>query len=275
MSNKTKTCKKPTSINYCQNKSSGGHQGTILSINKKTCIKKLTKINKEIIFYNEHKELIDNKITLLQDYIPKYDGICLFNNNKYFEMENLKSSFKQPLSIDIKFGYKTAHKQIIKTKTSNKFKIYSKLSKHYILDRLLSNSHKYGFRIEGVSLPNTIKLKKSTIMKSNLNTIFDYYFINDKNNIILNDFINKLTELSKTIEHYDFNRYLFVGASILFTYDGLNISKNPTLKIIDFDNSQILTDDNDIKKNFKHATKTRKAINSLISVLKINLLNKK
>ena len=32
MSNKTKTCKKPTSINYCQNKYSGGHQGTIFII---------------------------------------------------------------------------------------------------------------------------------------------------------------------------------------------------------------------------------------------------
>ena len=70
MTNKiTKKCKKPTITNYCQDKSSGGHQGTIFSINKKTCIKQITKINNEIIFYNKHKELLDKGINILKDYL--------------------------------------------------------------------------------------------------------------------------------------------------------------------------------------------------------------
>ena len=269
MTNKiTKKCKKPTITNYCQDKSSGGHQGTIFSINKKTCIKQITKINNEIIFYNKHKELLDKGINVLKDYIPKYNSMCILNNKTYFEMENLKGSFKQPLSIDIKLGYKSVSKKIIKIKKkTNLFKIYSKLTKHYILDSIITPSNKYGFRIEGVSLPSNVKLNKLTIMKSNFSKIFDYYFINDKNNHSLNYFIKKLKDLSNSIVHYDFNRYYFVGASILFTYDGLDTSINPSMKLIDFENSIILDNDNAIQKNIKHANKIRKSIKTLILVL--------
>ena len=104
-------------------------------------------------------------------------------------------------------------------------------------------------------------------MKSNFSKIFDYYFINDKNNHSLNYFIKKLKYLSNSIVHYDFNRYYFVGASILFTYDGLDTSINPSMKLIDFENSIILDNDNAIQKNIKHANKIRKSIKTLILVL--------
>jgi hypothetical protein len=265
--NKTKKCRQPTTTNYCQDASSGGHQGTIFSLNKKTCIKKLSSVNNEIIFYNKHKELVNKGITVLKDYIPKYNGICEFNNSNYFEMENLKGLFKQPLSIDIKLGYKTVSKHILKKKTNKKFHIYTKLTKHYILDKIITPSSKYGFRFEGVSLPKNIKLKKLDIMRSKYNKILTYYFTSDKNYNNINKFIIKLTELSKSIENSDFSRYKFVGASILFTYDGLNPNKEPTLKLIDFENSIILDNETEIKHNLKNADNIRKAIKSLILVL--------
>ena len=272
--NSTRKCTQPTSINYCQDKSSGGHQGTIFSINKNTCIKKMSKINNEIIFYNKHKKLIDNGITVLSDYIPKYNGICKLNDSNFFEMENLKGLFEQPLSIDIKLGYQTVSKKIIKNKTNKFFQIYSKLAKHYILDKFMTHSAKNGFRIEGVSLPNNLKFKKMDIMRGNYKTIFDYYFTNDINNKNLKLFIKQLIQLSHTIENSDFNRYFFIGASILFTYDGLNTNNDPTLKLIDFENSLILENENDIKKNIEHANSIRKSIKSLTSILTNYLENK-
>ena len=96
----------------------------------------------------------------------------------------------------------------------------------------------------------------------------------------MKDHFKKLTDLSQTIEHYDFNRYYFVGASILFTYDGLNTSTTPSMKLIDFENSLILDNDDAIKKNINHANTIRKSIKSLILVLndylksKINTISK-
>jgi hypothetical protein len=269
-----KKCTNPTKINYCQDKSSGGHPDTIFSTNKKTCIKKISFINNEIIFYNKHNQLVKNGITVLENYIPFYNGICKLNDKKYFQMENLKKLFKQPLSIDIKIGYQTASKFIIKKKTKKLYKIYSKLIKHYILDKYITKTGKNGFRIEGVSLPNNIKLNKLKIMRSNYKTIFDYYFINDIDNIIINKFIDKLKELSKTIENDNFNKYYFMGASILFVYDGLNLNNDPILKLIDFENSLILDNDIDIKKKLNHANNIRKSIKSLIVIL-TNYLHKK
>jgi len=274
LNNKTKKCKQPTDINYCQDKSSGGHQGAILSIDKKTCIKKISQLNNENKFYNKHNELIKNGITILKNYIPKYNGICILNDIKYIQFENLKGLFNQPLSIDIKIGYKSASKKIIKNKTKKIYKIYSKLIKHYILDKFMSQSSNVGFRIEGVSLPNNIKLSKFDVMKSNINKILDYYFTNDKNNKNLNLFIKILNEFSYNIEDSNFDKYRFVGASILFTYDGLNENINPSFKLIDFENSLILNNENDIKNNAKHANKFRKSIKSLITIL-TNYLNNK
>ena len=269
-----KQCSKPTKINYCQDKSSGGHQDTIFSTNTKTCIKKISHINNEIVFYNKHNQLVNNDITVLQNYIPIYDGICKLNENTYFQMENLKSLFEQPLAIDIKLGYQTASKFIIKKKTKKIYKIYSKLIRHYILDKYITNSGKNGFRIEGVSLPKNIKFNKLKIMRSNYKLVFDYYFANDIDNIIINKFINKLKELSKTIEHDDFTKYYFIGMSILFVYDGLNLNNEPLLKFIDFDNSLILDNDIDIKNNINNANNIRKSIKSLIVIL-TNYLDKK
>ena len=269
-----KTCKIPTKINFCQDKSSGGHQGTIFSITKTKCIKQLSTINNEIKFYEKHNELIKDNIILLKDYIPQYDGICTLNNKNYFIMQNLKSGFKQPLAIDIKIGYYTASKKILKNKKQSTLKIYSKLFKHYILDTVISTSRKYGFRIEGVALPSDIKLSKQEIMKLNYSKIFDYYFKNDIDNKALINFIEKLKIFYNVIKSKDFARYYFIGASILFTYDGMNSAHIPSMKLIDFENSLVLNKQLDITKNEKHAENNRKAIQSLITNLQ-SYLDKK
>ena len=234
----------------------------------------MTSMNNEIKFYEKHNELVKNNITILKDFIPKYDGICNINDKEYFIMENLKAGLKKPLAIDIKFGYKTASKKIIKKKTKKLFEIYSKLLKHYILDKFITKTSKYGFRIAGVSLPSNVKLNKMDVLRANYETIFNYYFENDINNDALNNFIIQLQKLEDAIKSPDLARYYFIGSSILFIYDGDNLSKYPIMKIIDFENSLILDDKDDIIKNEKHAIKIRKSFNSLINILK-NYLNKK
>lgn len=271
---KTKKCKPPTKHNYCQDSSSGGHQGTIFSIDNKRCIKQMTSMNNEIKFYEKHNELVKNNITILKDFIPKYDGICSLKDKEYFIMENLKAGFKKPLAIDIKIGYETVSKTIIKQKTKKLFLIYSKLFKHYILDKALTKTSKYGFRIEGASLPSNIKLKKMDIMRANYDTIFNYYFENDINNDALTNFINYLQKLEDAMKSQDLSRYFFIGASLLFIYDGENHSKYPIMKLIDFENSLILDDKQDIIENEKHANKIRKSITSLINILQKYLNNK-
>lgn len=273
-SNIVKTCKKYTKFNYCQDKSSSGHQGAILSTGKNTCLKKVSKINNEIKFYNEYNLLKQKNISVLNKFIPKYDGICELNNNNYFIMKNLKGTFEQPLAIDIKIGYKTISKKILKQKKLKYFNTKKKKIKHFVLDSIITPSGKYGFRIEGVSLPNNIKFSKFNIMNSKFEKIFDYYFQNDKNNIALKSFIENLKFLYNDIKSADFNRFYFVGASILFIYDGFNSLINPVLKLIDFENSLILHDTEKINNNIKHAIKWRNAIKSLINILE-NYLDKK
>ena len=296
---KTKKCKPATNTNYCHDESSGGHKGTIFSINKKTCIKKISKISNELVFYKNHIELLKKNITVLKDYIPHYDGICNSNDKKYVIMENLKAGFKQPLTIDIKIGFKTVSKKIIikkqkqkqtqtnkhsqknkhtkthKTKKNTpKKNLYYKLLQHYVLDTIITNSSKFGFRIEGVSLPKNIKLTKKTIMSAKYSNILNYYFANDINNIALENFINKLIKFETTIKSEDLKRYFFTGSSILFIYDGISPSLEPKMKLIDFDNSLVLDDELDIEKNKKNSNNFRKAISSLINVLQ-KYMNKK
>ena len=273
-SNIVKTCKKPTEFNYCQDKSSGGHQGTIFSTDKNTCLKQISNINTEIKFYNDYNLLKQNNISVLKNFIPNYDGICELNNNKYLIMENLKGTFEKPLAIDIKIGYNTVSTKIAKLKKIKHFARTRKLIKHFFLDVIITPSSKYGFRIEGVSLPSNVKLSKIQVMKSKFNKIFDYYFINDKNNIAINSFIENLKLLSADIETLDFNRFFFVGTSILFIYDALNSSIKPVLKLIDFDNSLILHDTIKIKNNIKNAIIWRNAIKSLITILEKYLKHK-
>ena len=124
--------------------------------------------------------------------------------------------------------------------------------------------------------PNTsdIKLSKQEIMKLNYSKIFDYYFKNDIDNKALINFIEKLEIFYNVIKSKDFARYYFIGASILFTYDGMNSSHMPSMKLIDFDNSLVLNKQLDITKNETHAENNRKAIQSLITKLQ-SYLDKK
>jgi len=261
---KTKKLCAITNPNTCQNKESGGHQNTIFSIDKTKCAKKIILTNLEILFYKNMNNLNN---TLLQNFIPKVYGICEIKGNNYVVIENLKYGFKKPLSIDIKFGFKTSSKQIMQAQKYNLISKNIKSLRHLFLDKTLSNSSKFGFRIEGANLDKP--LTKNRLMIQNVYKVLYNFFSHDKDNKALNSFITKLYELiSDVSSNDDFNKFLFIGSSILFTYDATNPEKT-SCKLIDFDNTIILNDPIIIEKNKKHASQTILAFNNLVKVLEL------
>jgi hypothetical protein len=262
---KINKCKKITKKNFCQDKGSGGHPNTILSINKHQCIKLLnTNFNMETNFYNKYKELPDNQ-KILSEYIPQLENMCIKDNKQYFIMENLKAGFINPISIDIKIGYKTTSGKILKTKKVKYHSYYIKKIKHFILDKIITNTSKYGFRIEGLTLPDNIVMTKQQLMKQDFNKIFDIYFSKDYNNYALKQFITKLQNFNDEIQSHKFNKFYLVGSSLLFIYEGTHKQDeklfNTKLNLIDFDNSIILdTHSNNTylhERELSHTTNTQ------------------
>jgi hypothetical protein len=251
-----------TNPNYCQNKESGGHQDTILSVGKIKCAKKIKLSDPELLFYKKINKL---DTTFLQNFIPKVYGICEFKGNNYIVIENLKYGFEKPLTIDIKFGFATSSSKIIKIHKYNIISQTIKSLKHLLLDKALSSSSKFGFRIEGANLDKP--LTKRRLMSQNVYKVLYNFFSHDKDNKALNSFIIKLYELiSDVSSNDDFNKFLFIGSSILFTYDAANPEKT-RCKLIDFNNTIILDNPIEIEKNKKHATKTILVFNNLLKVL--------
>jgi hypothetical protein len=152
---------------------------------------------------------------------------------------------------------------------SKKTQILKKL-KHFILDKY-TTTRKHGFRVEGASLNKNVA--KSTLQKQNIFKTLKQYFENDKDNLALKEFINKLKIFINIVKSDDFQRFYFIGSSLLFIYDKAN-PNNSKLNLIDFDNSLILDDDKDIQSNFKHTQKTRKIFNNLLIILE-DFLQKK
>lgn len=259
---KTKKQCRITYPNYCQTKESGGQQNTIFSIGTTKCAKKVNLTYPEILFYKKFKNL---NTTLLQNFIPKTYGLCVNKNNNYIVFENLKYGFEKPLSIDIKFGFKTSNGKIMNIQKYNIISKSIKTLRHLFLDKVLSSSSIYGFRIEGATLDKPIP--KYRLMKLNVYKVLYNFFSHDVNNKALNSFINKMYELIDDVNNNDdFNKLIFIGSSILFTYDATN-PENTSCKLIDFNNTIILDNPIDIEKNKKHAVKTILAFNNLVKIL--------
>lgn len=251
-----------TEPNYCQSKDSGGRQNTIFSIDKDKCAKKIKLEDPEIKFYKKYNEL---RLKVLQDYIPKYFEICEKDNSHYVVLENLKNGFNKPLTIDIKFGFTTSMKKIMDIQKYSLFSKQIKTIRHFFLDKVLSSSSKLGFRIEGANLNK--RLTKKKLMCQNVFKTLQSYFSSDKNNYAINSFITKLKEfLTRISNDTEFQKILFMGSSILFTYDGIEPS-NTSFKIIDFNNTIILDNQSEIDKNKNHSLNTIKAFTNLLTTL--------
>lgn len=203
--------------------------------------------------------------TVLKKFIPKTFNTCLINNNHYLVMENLKYGYERPLSIDIKFGFNTSNKKIMKIKDYNFIQLEIKTLRHLFLDKLMSHSSKFGFRIEGASLDKPIP--KNKLMNRNVFKVLYNFFKYDKNNIALNSFISNMQDLIYDVSNNnDFNKFLFVGSSILFTYDASHPEKN-NCKLIDFDNTLILDNPNKIEKNKTLVNKTILSFENILNTL--------
>jgi hypothetical protein len=244
--------------NYCQDKSSGGHQGTIFSPDKETCAKI---VNLEGLEYKFYKNL--DPSSSLYEFLPKYNDVCYRDEKPYIMLENLKAGLEEPIAIDIKFGFQTSSSQIMKIKKLTKK--FIKRMKHGLLDRY-TNSSKFGFRVEGAKLG--VKLSKLELMKQDIFKTFSLYFAKDKDDKALMSFIKNLKKFINKANNEEFRNYRLIGASILFIYDGKNPNETK-FKIIDFDNSIILDKQNKkkIQKNINHANKNIIAFTNLLNTL--------
>lgn len=256
-------------INLCQKPGSGGHPGTIMSVDKVYCAKKvdLTEDNLEVRFINDEQNQ-----ELLKGFIPKFNGICDLVDKKYIMIENLKHEYVKPIVLDIKIGFKTANKEILDLINYKKNKKY-KLLKQYYLDNN-STSSKYGYRAEGYEGPDGEKtVSKGKLKSMKIEKTFAMYFSKDYYNFALKDMVKKLRQFYDIIMKPEFNPYVLTGSSLLFIYDAENPERN-SVKMIDFSNSYVYTQNTISPYNATFVESYRKAIRNLIGDLVIFLGNK-
>lgn len=256
-------------INLCQKPGSGGHPGTIMTVDKIFCAKKidLTDDNLEFRFLNnEHNQ------EFLSGFIPRFRGICDLSGKKYIMIENLKHDYEKPIALDIKIGFKSANKDILDLLKYKKNKTFKLFKQSYIDNH--STTYKYGYRAEGFEgVDGDKKVSKGTLKSMKPEKTFAMYFSKDYYNIALKDMIQKLRQLYDLIMQPEFNPYVLTGSSLLFIYDASNPEKN-SVKMIDFSNSYVYTQQTISPYNYTFVESYRKAIRNLIGDLVIFLGNK-
>jgi hypothetical protein len=256
-------------INLCQKPGSGGHPGTIMTVDKIYCAKKvdLTDDNLELRFINN-----DQNQEFLKGFIPKFKGICDLSGKKYIMIENLKHDYQKPIALDLKIGFKSANKDILDLVNYKKSKTYKLFKQSYIDTH--STSTKYGYRAEGFEGDvDQKKISKETLKSMKPEKTFAMYFAKDYYNIALKSMIKQLRQLFDTIMQPTFNPYVLAGSSLLFIYDASEPSQN-SVKMIDFSNSYVYTPHTVSPYNATFVESYRKAIKNLIGDLVIFLGNK-
>jgi hypothetical protein len=264
---KTYKCKF-NKTNTCQSKNSGGHKNAIKSINTKFCAKKIS-ANKKLDDDLEYKFTSDpiNHINM-EKYMPKYNGICVDGNNIHIITENVKSTMANPISLDVKIGFKTYNTDILRLRGYTNTTIFAKQIKQKIIDKN-TISPKMGFRAEGLEGDGVKTHIKSTLKKMNPYKFMDDFFVKDKNNDALDRIIKKLDKFNVMINKKQFNHYLLVGSSLLIIYDGSN-PKKTSVKMIDFGNSYKYDE-----KNRAVNTNYVNGVKNLINAFKNYKTNKK
>ena len=97
-------------VNRCQKKDSAGHLGTIRSVKKKYCAKRIDNAtDRGNHFYNRNcptkTKLKTRKICR---YTPKYNGLCSDGKITYMVLEDLTRNKRNPWIMDIKIGHLSA-----------------------------------------------------------------------------------------------------------------------------------------------------------------------
>lgn len=214
-------------INTCQSKSSGGHEGALLSTINGTCAKKTNKT--ELEFYRDIYKIHSP----LTNHIPLYKGICKLNNINRLVVENLKLNMKNPIEIDIKIGKYTAYlSELLNSgyKTSNAIIKTTKMR----LSNSFTSSQDLKFRVVG---GNFINKNKITIQLYNQEYLLTLFVNNNKD--IIKPIINKLKIIINALNKTKF--ISLIGSSVYIVYDSAN-TKNINVKLIDFAHSHILNE---------------------------------
>jgi len=237
----------------------GGHVGAFINLKKGKCIincgkKYAGNSVKEAKFYETLIQLVDKKLLPLKylKFFPKfYSKYCTINKDVYFEIENLKiKAGKNAQILDFKIGFKTAYMF-----NSGFFK-----SKRHEIINQLSTSAKYGFRLEGSSVPISNAQNSQTIsMKSfSSRSKFRYYSTNPIS--VFNSFFTTKKSILQAIKSLDdlITEFIipnhknalknklsigFIGASVLF----VSGEKSTFAKLIDFSHPVFLTPNTPIK----------------------------
>lgn len=232
--------------NTCQSKTSGGHPGTILSVGKGLCAKKIKMsddLDKERVFYEQVWQQ-SSFLLPLRPIIPKWKGTCTYNDNLYAVIENLKAGMVEPVELDIKIGQSTASYRELLDKAPAVNAQIKKL-RHKVLDRI-TTSHKLGFRIEASSFWRQSKMK---LMKTDPVSVLQTYFATRP--AVMKAVHRKLVKLLQVVQKHREHLYL-VGSSILIIYDKTGTSKKVVVKMLDFAHSEVGT----ISKTSSQHTKT-------------------
>ena len=240
-------------VNRCQKKDSAGHLGTIRSVKKKYCAKRInTATDRGNHFYNRNcptktKRKTKTKLKTrtrtrkICRHTPKYNGLCSDGKITYMVLEDLTRNKRNPWIMDIKIGHLSASYTQLKGQKRNlsslkKLKYLSKMGRHILLS-YITTSNKYGFRAASLSgiknsifIPNRINVGMTKPQK-----MLSVYFKHDKNNYALSNIIKELRKLNKFVHTKDFDEYSFIGSSILFVFDNTTHKRhNVSVNIIDF-----------------------------------------
>jgi hypothetical protein len=249
LKNKRKKCRKTRKkINMCIFPTMGGHIRNFANVQTNDCNincgKAIKGNTEEYKFY----KIIYSKIKFpkyihnLKKFIPKLykKETCENENKTYFVLDNIRNNIgKNPVTIDIKLGFKTA----LKFESG-----IVKYSRHTILDKFFSNSNKRGYRIEGITRNKTKetmdKIKNKSMLAIGNRKKYDLY--NSELKFIINELLTKkdkqkcFNKLNKIyIEFVKPNsnasikkkEYIsFIGSSILIAKGDSDV----VVKIIDF-----------------------------------------
>lgn len=132
----------------------------------------------------------------------------------------------EPRELDIKLGKSSASKRELQDK-AGLMKAVLKKQRHKVLDRL-TNSHLFGFRIEGVSGWSG---KKLDLMRAPTQDIWKMFFPNES---IKTKVLQQIAKIIQIVEQHRDQLYM-IGSSILILHDNSKV----VVKLIDFEHCEI------------------------------------
>lgn len=216
--------KKLKSKGCVKRKYMGGHKKYFVNHrvgNKVHCGKLLSKDE-----YNFFKYIHRNP--KFKEYFPEIYGVCDYGGREYMVIENLFSTLGDKFKfVDVKLGTKTAFRK-------DSSVVHS--LRHVMLDKYLSTSGEYGFRVEGLNF----KIKNKDVKTKNQRhhilpgELWDAFI--PRNKKMRKKFIDKIGEALMMLHRNMLDtKFGLIGTSILIAHD----DKKVIVKFIDFGHSYV------------------------------------